>query len=151
MKTLAGLWIDHREAVIVILSASGQATTHIKSKAEKQLRRSGEPAKGSFSPQEVPRDDSREREYQGELARYYDEVIAHLSAADEILIFGPGEAKGELKKRLGKDKSDLRILTVETNDKMTESQIVARVRQHFHPRVPQTGANRHNSLTLHQV
>ena len=82
---------------------------------------------------------------------YYDAVIAHLSAADEILIFGPGEAKGELKKRLGKDKSDLRILTVETNDKMTESQIVARVRQHFHPRVPQTGANRHNSLTLHQV
>jgi hypothetical protein len=142
MKTSAGLWIDHREAVIVLLSAQGQETTHIKSKAEKQLRRSGEPAKGSFAPQEVPRDDSREREYQGELARYYDEVIAHLRAADEILIFGPGEAKGELQKRMEKTKGDARILTLETNDKMTEPQIVARVRQHFQPAAPRAGTKR---------
>jgi len=27
MKTVAGLWVDHREAVIVILSDKGQETT----------------------------------------------------------------------------------------------------------------------------
>lgn len=151
MKTSAGLWIDHREAVIVILSDSGQATTHIKSKAEKQLRRTGEPAEGSFPAREVPADDSREREYQGELARYYDEVIGQLRAADEILIFGPGEAKGELKKRMEKNAFHARVLMLETNDKMTESQIVARVRQHFHSLVPRIKVGRQDTHTLHHA
>ncbi len=31
MKTLAGLWIDHREAVIVLVSESGRETKRIKS------------------------------------------------------------------------------------------------------------------------
>ena len=142
MKTSAGLWIDHREAVIVILTAKGQETMYVKSLVEKQLRRTGEPAEGPFSAREVPADDSREREYQGDLVRYYDEVIAHLRAADEILIFGPGEAKGELQKRMGKTKGNVRILTLETNDKMTEPQIVARVRQHFQPSAPRAGTKR---------
>jgi len=136
MKTSAGLWIDHREAVIVTLSDQGREITRLKSKAERQLRRAGEPERGTFAPQEVPRDDAREREYQGELARYYDAIIAHLRPAAEILIFGPGEAKAELKKRMEKVKGAARIVTLETDDKMTEPQIVARVRQQFEPLAP---------------
>ena len=48
-----------------------------------------------------------------------------------ILIFGPGEAKGELKKRLEGDKLGGRIVSIETVDKMTDRQIAAKVRQHF--------------------
>ena len=140
MKTSAGLWIDHREAVIVLLSGKEPETARIPSLVEKQLRRAGEPANGPFCAQEVPPDDSREREYQGDLARYYDKVISHLRTADEILIFGPGEAKHELKKRLEKNKSTPRILTLETDDKMTEPQIVAHVRQHFRPEAHRKGA-----------
>ena len=74
MKTLAGLWIDHREAVIVILSDKGQETRRVRSHVEKQLRRSGRsPAQASFEAQMMPADDSREREYSGHLANYYDE------------------------------------------------------------------------------
>jgi len=40
----------------------------------------------------------------GHLANYYDEVIACIGDAETILIFGPGEAKGELKKRMERDK-----------------------------------------------
>ena len=151
MKTAAGLWIDHREAIIVMLSAKKPETLRIKSNVEKQLRRAGEPAEGSFPAQAVPRDDSREREYQGDLARYYDEVLSHLRAADEILIFGPGEAKAELKQRMGKEKGNSRILAVETVDKMTEPQIVAHVREHFQPLVPRMGAKRHGVPILNQV
>ena len=151
MKTSAGLWIDHRESVIVMLSDKGQETTRVKSEVEKQLRRSGEPQKGSFAAQEVPRDDSREREYQGALARYYDAIISHLRTADEILIFGPGEAKSELKKRLEKAKGTPHILTLETEDKMTEPQIVARVRQHFQPLAPRVGAKPHDSRILNHI
>lgn len=151
MKTSAGLWIDHREAVIVLLSAKGLETIRVKSGVEKQLRRSGEPPEGPFSPQEVPPDDSRERAYQGELARYYDEIITHLHTAGEILIFGPGEAKGELRKRIEKDKFDTPILTLEAGDKMTEPQIVARVRQHFQPLAPRVGGKKHGSAFHNQI
>ena len=41
---------------------------------------------------------------------YYDEVIAVIRDAQAILILGPGEAKGELKKRLERDKLGGRIL-----------------------------------------
>ena len=132
MQAEIGLWIDHREAIIVVLSEAGEEIRRILSAAEKQLRRSGEPSSGSYEAQEVPADDSREREYKGHLDHYYDEIISYVRAAGSILIFGPGEAKGELKRRVEKDKSDTRLVAVETADKMTDAQIVAKVRQYYH-------------------
>ena len=81
----------------------------------------------------VPADDSREREYTGHLANYYDEVISCIRPAEAILIFGPGEAKGELRKRIERNKLDLRITCFETSDKMTERQISQKVRRHYSP------------------
>ena len=131
MKTNAGLWIDHREAIIVVLKNTGAETERIQSKVEKQLRRSGEPDHGRFESQGVPADDSREREYSGQLARYYDAIISRLRDAESILIFGPGETKGELKRRFENHPDASRTITLETADKMTEPQIVAMVSQHF--------------------
>ena len=131
LKVETGLWLDHRAACIVILSATGEATTWILSNEESQLRRAGEPSTGRFEYQQVPADDSRQREYTGHLARYYDKVISHLGDAAVVLIFGPGEAKGELKKRLEKEKPATQLITMETTDKMSEGQIVAYVRHHF--------------------
>jgi hypothetical protein len=42
MKTTVGLWIDHRKAIIVAVTDKGEETGLIISKAEKQLRRSGD-------------------------------------------------------------------------------------------------------------
>jgi stalled ribosome rescue protein Dom34 len=131
LKVEAGLWVDHREALIVILSKTGEETKRIQSNAQKQLRRTGEPSIGRFEFQEVPADDSRQRAYSGYLERYYDEIVAYLRDAGAILIFGPGEAKGELKKRFEKECPGAHIVTMETTDKMTEQQIVAHVRHHF--------------------
>jgi hypothetical protein len=131
-KTLAGLWIDHREAVIVLQSAKGQETTRIKSRVEKQLRRSGRsPSQDRFESWMVPADDSRQREYTGHLANYYDEVIASIRPAESILLFGPGEAKGELRNRINRDKLDLRITRFEASDKMTERQIAQKIKRHY--------------------
>ena len=132
MKTNAGLWIDHREAIIVVLTETGEETERIQSNVEKQLWRSGEPAHGSAKAQKAQADDSREREHMGHLARYYDEIISHLRDVESVLIFGPGEAKGELKKRFGKHPNGSPTIAIETTDKMTEPQIVALIRHHFH-------------------
>ena len=45
-------------------------------------------------------EDVRDRQFGNHLNSYYDEVIAAIRGADSIQIFGPGEAKGELEKRL---------------------------------------------------
>jgi hypothetical protein len=131
MKTNAGLWVDHREAIIVKLTDSGNETTRIQSSAERQPRRSGEPDHGPCESQLVPADDSRQREYTGQLARYYDAIIGQLCDSGSILIVGPGETKGELKKRFEKHAGNQHLIVLETTDKMTEGQIVALVQHHF--------------------
>ena len=135
MRTKVGLWIDHRKAIVVAVTDKGEERGLIISKVEKQLRRSGDsPLKGPYESQQVPESDSRQRTLTGQLNIYYDAVIASIRAAESILIFGPGEAKGELKARLTRRKLGGRIVGIETVDKMTDRQIAAKVRQHFHIR-----------------
>lgn len=132
MKIKTGLWIDHKQAIIVAIMDKGREVCLVVSKAEKQERRSGESRmKGPFEPKQVPADDIRQRVFTGHLNLYYDAVIAAIANAETILIFGPGEAKGELKKRLEKKGMGGRIAAVETADKMTRPQIAAKVRKHF--------------------
>jgi hypothetical protein len=123
MTTQVGLWIDHRKAVIVTVSDKGDDTKLIESNVEKHVRYSG----GA----EAEPEDRRERRFGNHLDKYYDEVIESIRDAEAIMIFGPGEAKGELETRLEHDKRSDRIIAVETVDKMTDRQIAARVRERF--------------------
>ena len=127
MTTRAGLWIDHRKAVIVMVSAEGEETRIIEAHVERHVRCSG-------GAQREPVD-TRDRRFGGELGKFYDEVIACIRDVEAILIFGPGEAKGELKTRLERDSRGDRIIAIETVDKMTDRQIAARVRQRFSGRI----------------
>jgi hypothetical protein len=132
MKTTVGLWIDHRKAVIVAATDKGEETRLIISKVDKQPGRSGGIRSTTpYESQQVPADDSRQRKFTGQLNIYYDAVIACIRDAESILIFGPGEAKGELKKRLERNKLSGRIVGIEKIDKMTDRQIAAKVRQYF--------------------
>ena len=132
-RTTAGLWIDHRKAVIAIISAEGQKTLEIESNVEKQPGRfAGVRSTTPYESQKTHADDSHEREFTGHLNLFYAKVIAVLRGAESILLFGPGEAKGELKKRLERDMPNGRIIAVETTDKMTDGQIAAKVREYFH-------------------
>lgn len=132
VKKLVGLWIDHREAVVVALTDSTEEVKRITSGVETQLRRLDTSTPGTqFEPLQVPADDLREKALKGHLTHYYDEVIAGVRDADFILIFGPGEAKLELKKALEKLKLDDRIAGVETVDRMTDRQIMSKVRRYF--------------------
>lgn len=124
MKSNVGLWIDHRKAVIVSLTEKVGKTTRVISRMEKHVRFSG-------GAQDSAAEDQRDRRFTGHLDKYYDRVVASIRGANSILILGPGEAKAELKARLKAEALDGRIAGIETVDKMTDQQIVARVRQHF--------------------
>jgi hypothetical protein len=132
MKTKVGLWIDHRKAVIVAVTDKGEEMGLVIAKAEKQPRRSGDsPLKGPYDQLQVPASDSRQKTLTGQLNIYYDAVIASIRDAESILIIGPGDAKGELKKRLKRNNLGGRIVGIETVDKMTDRQIAAKIRKYF--------------------
>jgi hypothetical protein len=127
-----GLWIDHRKALIITLTNKGEEMRLVISNFEKQTRRSSESRhEGSFEPQQVPADDCRQRTGTEHLNIYYDSIIANIKGVGSILIFGPGEAKDELKKRFQQIDLGSSIVTLETADKMTDHQIVAKVKEHF--------------------
>jgi hypothetical protein len=121
MKTMVGLWIDHRQAVIVSVAGGAENIQRIDSNVEGHRRQSG---------MSGPADDARQRESTEYLNGYYEEVVSRIRDAESILIFGPGEAKGELKARLEQHKLGGRVVGVEASDKMTDPQIVAKVRGH---------------------
>jgi len=127
MKKQIGLWIDHREAVIVVLTDKDEKITRIRSDAEKQTRFPGGSRKDGLQQTEAVGD----RRLEQDLGKYFDDVIANIREAGLIQIFGPGEAKGELVKRLEAEGLKERIVEVETMDKMTDNQIAAKVREHF--------------------
>jgi len=127
MKTEVGLWIDHRKAIIVTVTAKGEETKQIKSTLEKHVRYSG----GSRQDGSQEAEDVRDRGFTNQLGKYYDDVIACIRDAEFIQIFGPGEAKNELEKRLKSTEHRGRIVRIETADKMTTRQIAAKVRHYF--------------------
>ncbi len=132
MRTNAGLWIDHRKAVIVLIAAEGEETLELRSDVEKHPGRAANVRSTTpFEPLLRKADNSLQREFTGHLNVYFDRVIAAIHEAESILIFGPGEAKGELRKRLEHAKYAGRILEVEAADEMTDPQITAKVREHF--------------------
>ncbi len=132
MKREVGLWIDHHKTVMVSVVNEKEETREIRSNVVKHIRLSGglSPKKPNLSTMSTG-EDIGDRRYGNRLNGYYDGVISLLRNADSIWIFGPGEAKVELKKRLEREELGGRIVSVETVDKMTDRQIAAKVRQHF--------------------
>jgi hypothetical protein len=124
VKTHAGVWIDHRQAVMVIITNRGEEMHEIPSNIEKSTR-----GKDGIGFGDGSTEDMRDRKFWTRLNRYYDSIITILRGADTILIFGPGEAKDELVKRLEREGLKRRVVAVETVDKMSDRQIAAKVRK----------------------
>jgi hypothetical protein len=128
----AGVWIDHRQAIVVLISEAGKKIRKIASGVEKPVRSSGtSSSKHKYTPNDFVAEDTLERKLMSHLKNFYDEIIACVHDAGAILVVGPGEAKGEFIKRLKSKKLRGRIVELETSDKMTERQLSAKVGLHF--------------------
>lgn len=132
MGTKIGLWIDHRKAIILFLTDSGEETRLIVSNVEKQRRRTGSsPLKGAFERIKFANDINRKRNFMEHLGIYFDSVISCIKDADSVLILGPGEAKGELKRRMDEKKLGEKIGGIETAGIMTTGQRETKIRKYF--------------------
>jgi hypothetical protein len=132
MKQKAGLWIDHRKAVIVNIYDTKVEKLTLESTVEKQRGRiNGIRSLAPFEDQMVLADDTQEKIFKDHIKKYYNLVCSKIRDAESLLIFGPGEAKIELKKFIDNNfrpKIDIQIAAA---DRMTEHQITARVLRHF--------------------
>jgi stalled ribosome rescue protein Dom34 len=124
MSHEVGVWIDHKKAVIVSI-ADGHVTT-------RTLTSDVEPHPHYAGSQEGGGEKKYEERHNLHLDQYYDEVISKIGQPDALLLFGPGEAKLQLKGRLGRSRaSSEHIVAVESTDKLTDPQIVAKVKEHY--------------------
>jgi hypothetical protein len=133
MNHKVGIWIDHKKAVIVSASADSVTTRTLESGVGPHARYSD---RGGYPTPDGPHDGGGEKKYEGRhdehLDQYYDEVIGQLGQPEALLLFGPGEAKLQLEKRLSRSKALAeRIVGIETTDKLTDPQIVAKVKEHY--------------------
>ena len=132
MNKQIGLWIDHKRAVILTMSEQGENIQKIESGMGRHIRyRGATHPRTPYSAQYQQGDDQLDNKLTEKLNKFYGRVIAYIRMADSVLIFGPGEAKSELEKRLVHERVKVQVVGIETADKMTDRQIAAKVRRHF--------------------
>lgn len=130
MGTQAGIWIDHTQAVVVLITNKGPEFKKVTSDIERSDRAS-DIYSNRYRRSDYVAEDRLERKLTANLRKFYDEVIASVSGAKEVLLLGPGEAKGEFVNHIKRKKLKSPVIEQETSDKMTERQIVVKVKKHF--------------------
>lgn len=131
MKNI-GLWIDHKKTVLVFQDEHGESIQQIESGIGRHIHyRGASHPKSPFSAQYQQGDDQLDNKFTEQLNKFYEKVIARIRNADALLIFGPGEAKLELEKRIVHEKVRVPNIKIEAADKMTQRQIAAHVRNYY--------------------
>jgi hypothetical protein len=128
MKTqkLLGIWMDHSNAHLIELKNNVISSETIE--AESFIR----------TDEGINwKDESliRNKEHI-DLSNYFDKLIDLIKDYDEVLLFGPTEAKTELFNHIDHIKNlDMIKITIKTTDKMTKNQQYAFVREFFTERL----------------
>jgi hypothetical protein len=132
MATKAGVWIDHQQAVVILITDAGQEIKKFQSVLAPHAQpASGSRSKHKYTPNDFIAEDTRERRLVDDRKKVYDEVLACIRGADSLLILGPGEAKGEFSKHIKGKKVRGLTVDLETSDRMNDRQIAAKVGEHF--------------------
>lgn len=137
MNTMLGIWIDHRDAVLVSVKGGLASVRSMESGVEPRTHASGgRKAGGTSVAQSITNEQRMDERHKHQIHDFYQEVIKAANGAEAVYIFGPGAAKQELAGEIEKTKSlRVNIVAVETCDKLTEPQIVAKVKTFFKEQV----------------
>ena len=116
-----GIWMDHSIAHIIELknnSISSKTIASDSSQGEKE---------------NIGKDESlRQNTEQDQLSEFFKKLSTVIIDYQEVLLFGPTNAKTELHNLLKEDSHFKSIkIEVETTDNLTENQIQAYVKEHF--------------------
>ncbi len=135
MKKQTGIWLDSKEANFIEL-VDGDLVKfrkldagHQRGNAKGGAHGGGRQGGTAAGVSEKTFENRRRNEEQ----EYYEEVLGKIGDADEVIIFGPGEAKDHLVNTIKTHRSHFKsdLMAVFTADKMTKNQKVAYVKTFF--------------------
>lgn len=129
----AGIWLDQKEAKVIILADDSEEIKTIYSQIETRERIPGQSkVYGRFGKQYLNDEKTKEIKIDAQLKRYLNEVIQTLEDKDELMIFGPGKTKKELEKLIRNHPGMYaRLKEIRIAKQMTENQKVAYVKDFF--------------------
>jgi stalled ribosome rescue protein Dom34 len=108
------VWIDHREAILAIFKDA-----HLLREEEIFSEASSYKHGSKWSQKRI------EAHRHAILDHYYEEVVQNLIGADEIIIYGPGQAKHELRHHIDRQRGLSQCsLDLVTTDKLSEHQFL---------------------------
>jgi hypothetical protein len=137
MKRQTGIWIDTSKAIIITLDGhKEEKITEIDSDVENSVHHNKEGNKGTFSGGHHGNSEKKfdERKKQ-ELDFFLKSVLSYVKKSDELYVFGPAETKIRLEQKMLDENliEPGKLKSVETADKMTLNEIVAKVRKFYNP------------------
>jgi hypothetical protein len=133
MKKQTGIWLDSSKAIVVTLSGTEENVKEIQSDIENRIHHDSEGDQGTFMGQhhlsQERKFDERKRH---QIENYVNRIIESIRNDDELYVFGPSEIKLRLKSMIEEDKQiSTRLKSVETSDKMTLNQVIAKVKDFY--------------------
>lgn len=135
MKKQTGIWLDSKEANFIEL-VDGDLVNfrQIESGNHRGKAKGGSPSGGLRGGTATGvSEKTLENRRRNEEREYYDEILEQVKDADEVVIFGPGEAKDHLLNAIKAHPSHFNsdLMAVLTADKMTQNEKVAYVKTFF--------------------
>lgn len=134
MKRQTGIWIDTSKAIIVTLEGGkDEKISEIDSDVENSVYHDKEGNKGTFSGGHHGNSESKfENRKREQIDFFVKEVLSYVKGADELFVFGPAETKIRLEQKIQDEKLFAnKLKAVETADKMTLNEVVAKVKKFY--------------------
>lgn len=126
------IWIDYEEALIGHNEGDRIQVERLPSGIESHIREEGQTAdRTRFSPFHVSNNEHRnQHREQEQIKKYWKQLSEKLSGTEAVCLIGPGEAKREFARFLEEDvKNAPHIVAVENSERLTDNQLLARMRQ----------------------
>lgn len=135
MKKQTGIWLDLRNAWIINLPIEHDGeivVDHITSEIEESAAVGGTRSRTPWGPQGGDNQRSIEERRHHEEKHYFTSILRHVQpGTEEVVIFGPSEAKHGLNNLFASQHVHPQIVGVEAADHMTQHQMTAWVRNYF--------------------
>ncbi len=135
MKKQTGIWLDLRNAWVINLPVvqDGEIVVqHISSGIEENAAIENTRMGTTWGPHGGNNQHTVEERRHHEEKHFFSNILKHIHpSTEELVIFGPSEAKIGLEKMLEDIHNAPKLMGVETTDRMTEHQMEAWVRNYF--------------------
>ena len=128
----AGIWMDRRNAIIVLCDDSSEEILEVESDVEEFNLHGGYGGARKDLPQDAQSDKKLLARKQLQTQKYFRDIISRLPELQELYVFGPGDARKQFIKEV---KSDYVFenteVTEEPAEQMTLNQLRSQVRDFF--------------------